>query len=655
MCARLAYYWLSFALILFAVVVSSSPALAGRQTPSQGQFPEPGLPTGSMTAAGAMVGGAMVSTSVDVRVTGPDGVPVQGQIVVTLMKIGGFVVDQKTSSNGSVTFGEVPQNEYTISVIAPRYQGFSKTIDVNSAVPAKFTAELQPMADAEAAASSVGLLALPLKVQKEVGKALESLHADKPANALKHLEAAQRDAPKSAEVEYLFSVYSTETKDPVRARSYWMKTLELDPRHLSALLAVGQDDLQSNKSAEALPYLKRAIQVEPNSWRAQLLYSEALVMEKMNDEAAQHAQRAIDLGHDSASAAQLVLVRVLVQKGQVDQAISKLEEFVKAHSSDKESASYLEKLKNPAASGSVAAREMSVVSNAEEALPVPSNWLPPDVDASVPAVEPGVSCNVDDVVRKAGAQLLELAKDVDRFTATETLVHESIDKYGMPSSPEKRTFSYVASIQEVNHHFLNVEEYRLDKDGGQAEFPSGVATNGLPALVLIFHPFNAPNFTMSCEGVARLSTGLAWQIHFKQRPDKPNVIKRYRIGADGPSYPVALKGRAWISSDTYQIVRLETDLVAPVKEIRLAADRADIEYGPVKFAKGNVSMWLPKTADVYYDWRGRRIHRRHSFSNYMLFAVDDKQKITVPKVDEAPAAAAPGPGADPSDPAKQKP
>jgi tetratricopeptide (TPR) repeat protein len=654
MCVRLAYYWLSFALILFAVIVSSSPALAGRQTPSQGQFPEPGLPTGSMTAAGAMVGGAMVSTSVDVRVTGPDGVPVQGQIVVTLMKIGGFVVDQKTSSNASVTFGEVPQNEYTISVIAPRYQSFSKTIDVNSAVPAKFTAELQPMADAEAAASSVGLLALPLKVQKEVGKALESLHADKPANALKHLEAAQRDAPKSAEVEYLFSVYSTETKDPVRARSYWMKTLELDPRHLSALLAVGQDDLQSNKSAEALPYLKRAIQVEPNSWRAQLLYSEALVMEKMNDEAAQHAQRAIDLGHDSASAAQLVLVRVLVQKGQVDQAISKLEEYVKAHSSDKESASYLEKLKNPAASGSVAAREMSVVSNAEEALPVPSNWLPPDVDASVPAVEPGVSCNVDDVVRKAGAQLLELAKDVDRFTATETLVHESIDKYGMPSSPEKRTFSYVASIQEVNHHFLNVEEYRLDKDGGQAEFPSGVATNGLPALVLIFHPFNAPNFTMSCEGVARLSTGLAWQIHFKQRPDKPNVIKRYRIGADGPSYPVALKGRAWISSDTYQIVRLETDLVAPVKEIRLAADRADIEYGPVKFAKGNVSMWLPKTADVYYDWRGRRIHRRHSFSNYMLFAVDDKQKITVPKVDEAPAAAAPGPCADPSDPAKQK-
>lgn len=597
---------------------------------------------------------AYESANAEIQVNGPDGAPVKEPVIVTLLRVGGQMYGQNTAREGFVKFERVPYSEFTVQVVAPGYETASQVFEVNTPGAVSVTLSLKPL-EAEDAATSRGFYALPPKVQRDIGKALEALRANKPYNAIKHLESAQRDATKSAEVEYLFSIYSTETRDPVRARSYWMKTLELDPQHLSTLLAVGQDDLQSNKSAEALPYLKRAIQVEPNSWRAQLLYSEALVIEKMNDEAAQHALRAIDLGHDSASAAQLVLVRVLVQKGQVGQAVSKLEEYVKAHPSDKESANYLEKLKNSAASGSVAAGEMSVVSNAEDALPFPSNWLPPDADASVPAVEPNVTCNVDDVVHKAGAQLMELAKDVDRFTATETLVHESIDKYGMPSSPEKRIFSYVASIQERNHNFLNVEEYRLDKNGGPAEFPGGVATNGLPALVLIFHSFNAPDFTMSCEGLARLSTGLAWQVHFKQRPDKPNVIKRYRIGVDGPSYPVALKGRAWISSDTYQIVRLETDLVAPVKEIRLAADRTDIEYGPVKFAKGNVSMWLPRSADVYYDWKGKRIHRRHSFSDYLLFAVDDKQKIATPKVDEGPAAGAPVPGEDPSDPPKQKP
>jgi tetratricopeptide (TPR) repeat protein len=595
---------------------------------------------------------SFLSGNAEIYLKGPNGEPITQPVVVTLVRASGQLYGQETAKGGFVKFDRVPYSEFTVQVVAPGYETASKVFEVNGPGAVSVTLSLRPL-EAEDAAASRGFYALPPKVQRDVGKALDALRANKPDNAIKHLESAQRNAPKSAEVAYLFSIYSKETKDPDRARSYWMKTLELDPRHLSTLLAVGQDDLQSNKSAEALPYLKRAIQVEPNSWRAQLLYSEALVTEKMNDEATQHALRAIDLGHDSASAAQLVLVRALVQKGQVHQAISKLEEYVKAHPSDKDSASYLEKLENPPASGSVAAAELPVVSNAEDALPVPSNWLPPDVDASVPAVELGVSCNVDDVVQKAGVQLTDLAKDVDRFTATETLVHESIDKYGMPSSPEKRIFSYVASFQEVGHHFLNVEEYRLDKDGGQAEFPGGVATNGLPALVLIFHPFNAPDFTMSCEGLARLSTGLAWQVHFKQRPDKPNVIKRYRIGVDAPSYPVALKGRAWISSDTYQIVRLETDLVAPVKEIRLAADRADIEYGPVKFAKGNVSMWLPKTADVYYDWRGRRIHRRHSFSDYMLFAVDDKQKISTPKVDDAPADGAPGGGR--SETPKQKP
>jgi hypothetical protein len=200
----------------------------------------------------------------------------------------------------------------------------------------------------------------------------------------------------------------------------------------------------------------------------------------------------------------------------------------------------------------------------------------------------------------------------------------------------------VVSIQEVRHRYLNVEEYRNGAGGATSDFPDGVATNGLPALVLIFHPYNAMNFEMTCEGLARWNGDLAWQVHFKQRTDKPNTIKRYRIGADGPSYPVALKGRAWISADNYQIVRLETDLVSPVPQIRLVADHADIEYGPVKFKQGDVNMWLPLSAEVYFDWKGRRIHRRHSFSNYLLFAVDDKQKITVPKVAEAPAEGAPG-------------
>jgi hypothetical protein len=96
-------------------------------------------------------------------------------------------------------------------------------------------------------------------------------------------------------------------------------------------------------------------------------------------------------------------------------------------------------------------------------------------------------------------------------------------------------------------------------------------------------------------------------------------------------YAVPLKGRAWIAADSFQIVRLETQMVAPLEEIKLAADSTVIEYGPVHFAERNLDLWLPQSAEVYSDWKGRRMHRRHSFSQFVLFSVDDDQKISGPK------------------------
>ena len=66
-------------------------------------------------------------------------------------------------------------------------------------------------------------------------------------------------------------------------------------------------------------------------------------------------------------------------------------------------------------------------------------------------------------------------------------------------------------------------------------------------------------------------------------------------------------------------------------EIQLLAEHTAIEYGPVKFHEINATLWLPQSAEVYFAWRGRQVHRVHSFDDYLLFTVDDKQRITTPK------------------------
>jgi hypothetical protein len=261
-----------------------------------------------------------------------------------------------------------------------------------------------------------------------------------------------------------------------------------------------------------------------------------------------------------------------------------------------------------------------------------SRWVPPEVDENVSPLESGSPCDLDELLPKAGERIQEFVKNVDRFTATESLLHESFKKTGEVSQQEHRKYEYMVSIEEIRPKILGVEEFQRS-NSTLSDFPGGIATKGLPTLVLIFHPYYSENYSMRCEGLTTLNGKPAWQIYFRQRADKPNQIRAYKIGWRGPTYPVALKGRAWFAADSYQIVGLQTDLINALPDIRLQVDHTAIEYGPVHFSSRNVDIWLPQNAEVYSDLKGRRFHQRMTFSHYLLFAVDDNQKVSLPKTD----------------------
>ncbi len=472
------------------------------------------------------------------------------------------------------------------------------------------------------------------RLQKELGKALEALRANKPADARSHLDAVYRSAPGDADANFLFGVYSSQVNDWVHARSYWQKVLSLSPNHLGALLSLGGALMRESKPNDAAQYLNRAVEAEPTSWRAHAVLAEAFLRQGLLDNSIKEAERALELGHGQAGIAQPLLARALHLRGDQKRAIQVLQSYLRENAADAAAAKQLENLETSFESAVESRSATASTSPPEPILTtsalLPSNWLPPDIDEKVPPVEPGVACNLEEVIKNSGKRIQEFVANVDRYAATEAVTHESINKWGFASHPIKFQFDYLVSIKQNRLGLLTVDEYR-DTHYLPAKFPDGVATTGLPALVLIFHPYYAENFAISCEGLARSKGQSAWQVYFRQRADKPNTIRSYKIGAEGPAYPVALKGRAWIAADSFQIVRLETDLINPLPQIRLVSDHATIEYGPVHFKARNLDMWLPQNAEVHYDWKGRRSHRRHSFKNYLLFSVDEKQKISEPK------------------------
>ena len=641
----------SFATTLIAAGCLFLPVSGLAQRPPVG--PSGGKPTGSAAP------GMMATSHLVVYVRDANGAPISQMVLVTVTKMTNQYWQQITAQAGRASFDNVATGRYTVQVVAPGYEKAVEDVDVTGAggsEPVYVT--LKPESPGgEAAPVAPGPPVLAPKAQKELGKALEALRAGKLAEARTHLDAVYRLAPSHPDVNYLFGVYSSMVHDYQQAKIYLEKATAIYPQHLLAQVSLSNELLRENKPKDAIPHLKKALEIEPNSWRAHALLADADLRLGSSEEAVREAERAIELGHERAAEAQPILARALVAQGKTDRAIEILESYLRENPADTAAQVQLASLRTPPAvptnpSSAPAVPTVSVESvlaspSTVAALPLASNWLPPDVDEKVPPVVAGVPCRLDEVIQNAGKRVQEFIRNVDHFTATESFFHESVNASGFPASPETRKFDYVVSIQEIRPGILNVDEYR-DGSLSYERFPGGLATKGLPALVLIFHPVGAVNYDMTCEGLAHWNGGLAWQVHFRQRRDKPSRDRRYRFGS-GPSYSIALKGRAWIAADTFQIVRLETDLVAPVPEIRLVADHTAIEYSAVHFRKRNVDMWLPQTAEVFYDLKGRRAHRRHSFSNYLLFSVDDRQQISLPKTEEVPSTESP------SEPAKPNP
>jgi Flp pilus assembly protein TadD len=570
------------------------------------------------------------------------GAVVDSLALVTLTRTATQAWQQMTAQGGQATFDHVLSGRYTLQVVAGGYDRSVTEVEIVGGGGGETAyVSLRPESSGSAPASGAPMRPLLApKAQKELGKALEALRAVNLGEARKHLDAAYRLAPTHPDVNFLFGVYSSQSNDWPQARTYWSQAISFDPQHLLARLSLSDALLRDNRPGEAEVHLRKAVEIDPNSWRAHAFLAEAALRLGAFDEAALEAERSMALGRERAAAVGPILAKALAGQGKSGRAIEVLEAHLREHPADSEAQRELARLRaaqaasiRPSPAAAVApALPPPVVASA----PLPSNWLPPDVDEKVPAVEAGVPCSLEEVVEKAGERIEELVRTVDRFTATESLVHETITAWGLPAAPEKRSFNYVASIEEARPGVLDVYEYR-DGRVGYDRFPGGVATLGLPSLVLIFHPYSAGNYALQCEGLTRWNGKLAWQVHFRQRPDRVSRDKVYRFGESGVAHPAALRGRAWIAADSFEIVRLETDLVAPLPEIRLLADHTIVEYGAVRFRKGDVQLWLPESAEIYSDLRGRRIHRRHTFSNYVLFSVDERQKISPPKAGEAPA------------------
>jgi tetratricopeptide (TPR) repeat protein len=636
-------------------------ALAASDASAQRPGPGPGASSSLSTSPGIPTALELLNStsSLVVSVFDESGTLLGQQAVVKITGTGGLAPAWGTTEGHSqVTFTSVAPSRYQVEVSAADFQTVTQEIDVSTRQIYHVSVTLKRDLFAAPPIVVPGQ-EMQLKARKEAQKAITALRLGNFKEANKRLRAAYQVAPANADLDYLFGLLFEREKDLKQAQSYFEKATAIDPRHAQALTALGQLRVQQNDYAQAVTPLEQAVSVDSAQWMAHWLLAEAYLKQHQFEKAAQQARLAVQTGKGAANGAEIQLGEALGSLGRTEEATQTLEGYLRDHPGSQTAPAvreFIAKLHNtdiptatpnqdatldpPAAkSGQAAILDSPMLAidspmpdTAEIVLSTPS-WEPPSIDAAKPHVAEGLACPYQQVIEEAGKRVKELVDNVSRFGATESLLHEDLDELGKPRSKETRKFDYLAAISESEPGVLEVQEYRTRRVGAD-DFPNHIGTYGLPGLAFIFHPDVRDDFEMVCEGLGDWNGQATWLVHFRQRPERPSRIQAYQV--TNSLHLVSLKGRAWISAGNFQIVRIEAELVHPMPEIRLLSEHQTVEYGPVLFQKKNTELWLPKTAELYFDFRKHRYYRRHSFDHYMLFSVDSNQKIIVPKIPDEP-------------------
>jgi tetratricopeptide (TPR) repeat protein len=546
---------------------------------------------------------------------------------------------QPTGDNAACMFTDIPFGDYSAEVSAVGYLSTHQDVKVIYA-GSMLQFDLVLHRDPAAVNLDVAESILSAQARKESKRAISALKSGNLKDAQRHLDEAHKAAPMDAGLNFLLGYLYFQKKDFAQSTRYLGTAATINPHNVQALTLLGRASLDKRDYAMARSALEQAVMAGAEDWLPHNLLADAYLHEKNYAKARDEAQIAIAKGKNSATSAQLVLGEALLNLGQSQEGVQALTVFMQESPQHaiagqvrnliaevNEHGSMPVETKDSAAPVNLRLSRIDPLSAIPAERFTLNSWQPPGVDDVKLAMATDMVCPSSQVIEKSGNRVQELVQDVSRFAAVEDLFHQALDQYGTPVRTETRKFNYVASISEPQPGFLAVDEFRADKLSF-AGYPDSIASTGFAALALIFHPHMRDNFEMLCEGLGDWHGQASWLVHFRQRDDRPNRMHNYKVG--NQYHSVNLKGRAWITADKFQIVRIEAEMVSPMPEIQLRSEHQVVEYGPIPFAKKNTTLWLPKSAEIYFDVRKHRYYRRHSFDHYMLYSVDSDEKRKEP-------------------------
>jgi hypothetical protein len=239
------------------------------------------------------------------------------------------------------------------------------------------------------------------------------------------------------------------------------------------------------------------------------------------------------------------------------------------------------------------------------------------------------------VLAAVGKNVSDLFANIPNICSVEKVHQEALNRSGKTTAAQKNKYRYL--LLAPNQRWgPAIEEYRADSQGnvtpqvGASE--SYMLTSGFVSAPLVFHPAYQSGSSFRLLGRAKLNGRSTFVVVYAQEPAKSRLSGRFMLGANAST--TYTQGIAWIDSENYQIVRLASDLLTPLPQVRLKKESTQIDFSEVHFKRLPQAFWLPNVVTVTLDWNGRYLRNEHAYSDFLVSNVDSTQKIKNPKAVE---------------------
>jgi len=411
----------------------------------------------------------------------------------------------------------------------------------------------------------------------------------------KGVNATVRD-PKTGRPEPLvaYGTWLSWQHDPEKAAPYFWEALKLAPQDALVLQELGRALLATQQFEGANEYLKKALAAGAGT-EARLLYIKSCLGVGRTAEATAEMNRYLE-GRD--------VKKMPLRVRKVWVSIQDREKIEATYSKSKpqKGQAHLDFLHSP----------------------------PADLIAGLePAKDQEL---LGSILDGAGTRILDMTQNFPNTSSLELIHQEKLGSKGEVRSSQNQKFRYLCMMPH-RAWGPSFKEYRGDSEGGDAQ-PKGIGegfmlTKGFASTALIFHPAYRSESTFHYLGRQNVNGRSTFVVAFAQIPGKAHLIGNFQQGET--SLTTFSQGLAWIDASSYQIIRLHTDLLTPLPELRLKREALNVNFNEVHFKQLKDAFWLPGEVTLTIDWNGKVLRNTHEYSDFKVFNVDASEKIGSPK------------------------